>query len=52
MRQTIRRGSFENVRVLIAAIELHREWNAGVSPFAWVKSGDEILAKAVRKTTS
>jgi transposase len=50
-RQAIRRGSFENVRVLTAAIErFTREWNAGATPFAWVKTADEILAKAVRKT--
>ena len=50
-RQAIRRGSFENVRSLAAAIErFTREWNAGASPFMWVKSADEILAKAVRKT--
>jgi transposase len=50
-RQAIRRGSFENVRALTAAIErFTREWNAGASPFTWVKSADEILAKAVRKT--
>jgi hypothetical protein len=49
-RQAIRRGSFENVRVLTAAIErFTREWNAGAGPFSWVKTADEILAKAVRK---
>src|SRR3972149_4959228 len=49
-RQAIRRGSFESVRALIAAIErFTRPWNAGSSPFAWVKTADEILAKAVRK---
>ena len=49
-RQAIRRGSLENVRVLTAAIErFTREWNAGATPFTWVKSADEILAKAVRK---
>jgi hypothetical protein len=26
-----------------------RNWNAGASPFVWVKTADEILAKAVRK---
>jgi hypothetical protein len=26
------------------------EWNAGAGPFTWVKTADEILAKAVRKT--
>jgi transposase len=49
-RQAIRRGSFESVRALTATIErFTREWNAGSGPFAWVKTADEILAKAVRK---
>ena len=49
-RQAIRRGSFESVRALVAAIErFTREWNTGASPFTWVKTADEILAKAVRK---
>jgi hypothetical protein len=26
-----------------------RQWNAGASPFTWVRTPDEILAKAVRK---
>jgi DNA-binding MltR family transcriptional regulator len=25
------------------------QWNAGATPFSWVKTADEILAKAVRK---
>jgi len=50
-RQAIRRGSFRSVRELIAAIEdFTRNWNAGATPFSWVKTADEILAKAVRKT--
>lgn len=50
-RQAIRRGSFEDVRALAAAIErFTRDWNAGATPFSWVKTADEILAKAVRKT--
>jgi transposase len=49
-RQAIRRGSFESVRALVAVIErFTREWNADATPFAWVKTPDEILAKAVRK---
>lgn len=49
-RQALRRGSFESVRALTAAIErFTREWNAGATPFTWVKTADEILAKAVRK---
>jgi hypothetical protein len=47
----MRRRSFENVRALSAAIErFTREWNVGGTPFIWVKTADEILAKAVRKT--
>ena len=49
-RGAIRRGSFGSVKELIAGIELFAaNWNAGASPFAWVKTADEILAKAVRK---
>jgi len=49
-RQAIRRGSFESVRALVAAIErFTREWNADATPFVWVKTPDQILAKAVRK---
>jgi transposase len=49
-RQAIRRGTFRSVRELIARIEVFTaSWNAGASPFAWTKSDDEILAKAVRK---
>jgi transposase len=50
-REAIRRGSFGSVRELIARIDLFAaNWNAGASPFAWVKTADEILAKAVRKS--
>ena len=49
-RQAIRRGSFESVRALVAAIErFTRAWNAGATPFMWVKTADAILAKAIRK---
>jgi transposase len=49
-RQALRRASFESVRAMVAAIErFTRAWNNGASPFAWVKTHDEILAKAVRK---
>jgi hypothetical protein len=49
-REAIRRGSFGSVKELIAGIELFAAtWNAGASPFAWIKPADEILAKAVRK---
>jgi transposase len=49
-RAAIRRGSFGSVKELIAKIDLFAaNWNAGASPFAWLKTADEILAKAVRK---
>ena len=49
-RQAIRRGSFRSVQELITLIDTFtRNWNAGATPFAWVKTADEILAKAVRK---
>lgn len=49
-RQAIRRGSFGSVKELVARIDMFtRSWNAGASPFAWVKTADDILAKAVRK---
>lgn len=50
-RQAIRRGSFRSVKELITAIEgFTRAWNAGATPFTWVRSADEILPKAVRKS--
>jgi transposase len=49
-RQAIRRGSFGSVKELIAMIDAFtRQWNAGASPFVWVKTADAILAKAIRK---
>jgi transposase len=46
----IRRGSFGSVKELIAMIDAFtRQWNEGASPFTWVKTPDQILAKAVRK---
>jgi transposase len=49
-RQAIRRGSFRSVRELMERIDTFtRNWNAGATPFTWVKTADEILAKAVRK---
>ena len=49
-RKAIRRGSFRSVKELVAMIDAFtRAWNEGSSPFAWVRTADEILAKAVRK---
>jgi transposase len=48
--RAIRRGSFRSVKELVAMIDAFtRQWNEGSSPFTWVKTADEILAKAVRK---
>ena len=49
-RQALHRGSFGSVRELVTLIDAFTaQWNAGASPFAWVKTADEILAKAIRK---
>jgi transposase len=48
--QAIRRGSFSSVKELVLMIDAFtRQWNEGSSPFTWVKTADQILAKAVRK---
>lgn len=45
-RRAIRRGSFGSVAHLRAAIERFlASWNAAATPFAWVKTPDQILAK-------
>jgi transposase len=52
-RQAIRRGSFRSVKELIAMINAFTtQWNEGSTPFHWVKTADQILAKAVRKPTA
>jgi transposase len=52
-RQAIRRGSFDSVRELTAAIRRFIDaWNDRCQPFTWTKPADEILAKAIRKETS
>ena len=49
-RQAIRRGSFHSVKELAERISTFTDtWNEGGTPFTWVKTADEILAKAVRK---
>lgn len=48
-RQAVRRGSFNSVTELTRAIdEFTRAWNDRAAPFAWVKTADQILAKATR----
>ena len=52
-RQAIRRGSYNSVKDLIAAIQTYIDgWNERCQPFVWTKTADQILAKAQRKKTS
>ena len=53
-RQAIRRGSFESVPQLVAAIRKFIDsWNSDrAHPFIWTKTADEILPHATRKTTN
>jgi transposase len=52
-RQSIRRGTFTSVNVLIKQIRDYIEcWNADAKPFAWTATADEILAKVRLVQTS
>ena len=52
-RQAIRRGSFDSVKELIAAISAFIDgWNNRCHPFVWTKTADEILPHATRKRDS
>jgi transposase len=45
-RQSIRRGTFSSVKVLIGQIRDYiTHWNANPTPFTWTATADEILAK-------
>ena len=45
-RQSIRRGTFSSVKVLIKQIrEYMTHWNASAKPFIWTATADEILTK-------
>jgi transposase len=45
-RQSIRRGTFTSVRVLIGQIrDCIAHWNTNPKPFVWTATADEILAK-------
>lgn len=52
-RQALRRGVFRRLGSLVAAIHSFMEaWNESCAPFAWVKTADQILAKANRQAIS
>jgi transposase len=45
-RQSIRRGTFTSVKVLIAQIRDYiTHWNTNPTPFVWTATADDILAK-------
>jgi hypothetical protein len=45
-RQSIRRGTFTSVTVLVKQIrEYIAHWNTHATPFTWTATADEILAK-------
>ncbi len=45
-RQSIRRGTFASVNVLITQIRNYiNSWNADAEPFTWTATAGEILAK-------
>jgi hypothetical protein len=49
-KQAIRRGSFDSVKELVAAIRTFIEcWNERCHPFIWTKTADQILPHATRK---
>ena len=49
-RQAIRRGSFASVDDLERAIDAFTSaWNDQAAPFAWIKTADQVLAKAIKK---
>jgi len=52
-RQAIRRGSFDSVKDLVAAIRAFIDgYNERCQPFVWTKTADEILPRATRQRTS
>ncbi|SDP36570.1 Winged helix-turn helix [Nakamurella panacisegetis] len=52
-RQAIHRGTFTSVSQLTGKIRgFINGWNDRAHPFVWTKTADQILTKAIRKTTS
>ena len=52
-RQSIRRGTFTSVTVLIKQIRDYIEhWNTDPKPFEWIATADEILARVQLVQTS
>jgi transposase len=52
-RQHVRRGSYDSVTELIAAIEHYvTNWNERACPFIWTKTANDILVKATKQQTT
>ncbi|MFF0127598.1 IS630 family transposase, partial [Streptomyces mirabilis] len=52
-RQSIRRGTFASVNVLVKQIRDYiNSWNENPRPFTWTATADEILAKVRLVQTS
>jgi transposase len=52
-RQSIRRGTFTSVTVLVKQIRDHiAHWNTHATPFTWTATADEILAKVALVQTN
>jgi transposase len=52
-RQAIRRGSFDSVKELVAAIRAFIDaYNQRCRPFIWTKTAEQILPRAARQPTS
>ena len=52
-RQSIRRGTFASVRILVKQIQDYTaSWNANPKPFVWTATSSEILAKVRLVATS
>jgi len=52
-RQAIRRGSFDSVKQLVAAIQAFIDaYNDRCKPFTWTKPADDVLTRATRQPTS
>jgi hypothetical protein len=51
--KAIRRGTFTSVADLVQAIRIFIDaWNERCQPFQWTKTPEQVLAKAMRCTTS
>ena len=52
-RQAIRRGSFDSVKQLVAAIQAFIDaYNDRCKPFTWTKTAEDVLTRATRQPTS